>query len=190
MPKLWSYQQDVRAYSPDLSVSGVCMVMTYYVIKRMVAGMQITPDLLDRKMGMFMSMQRAAMGDVKLCGAQWVEMLARGDNLQADLVFHSEVLGDAIATAMKSFDEGPAKRAGIYIALMWRQVGHGIALMLEKEPYKASMFDANLGMWEAKTEDDFEAIFGAIMDEYSQATAADAVLIQGSPRDLNFLGED
>jgi hypothetical protein len=190
MPKIWHYQQKPEAYSTDPDVmSGVCMVMTYYVLKRFLAGPETTPDILDRKMSLFVSMQRAGEWDVKLSGIQWIKMLGRGDNLQAKLGDYSDSFDEALQEGLGSVGalaDAGVEKFGVYLSMKWKGHGHGIGIMVDLGSQSFEVFDPNLGLYglgDSAFQDDFERT-------YKEPGRIGVVLLTGTPRDLKSLALD
>jgi hypothetical protein len=188
MPKLWSYSQNPAAYIPDPGVrSGVCMVMTYYVVKRFLSGLETTPDILNDKMGLFTSMQRAGQWDVKLSSPQWIKMLGRRDNLKVEIIGEADDFGAAAQLGQEALDRVTTGNAAAYLCLYWKGSGHAIALIESLSGQYA--FDPNLGLYEL---DDagMEQLGEDFQSMYTDPGTIDTVVISGIPRDLQFLAQD
>ncbi len=185
MPIKWSFNQAVELETMSHDVrSGVCMVMSYYVCKRILAGLETTPDILRRKMPMFASMQRAGQGDVKLSGVGWVGMLARGDNLNVKVGKYHDTFEEALE--LGSVDVMP-EAVSLYIAFRWQHVGHAVMMGLQlKGKEKAWMFDPNVGLVKLKSDDDMELILG----KYPTPGKIGVALLYGTPRDMKILAAD
>jgi hypothetical protein len=164
--------------------------MSYYVLKRMLAGLQTTPDLLDRKMGLFMSMQRAKMWAKSVSGVWYVEMLARGDNLQAIVTDYSSDFEAALMEAYDDMGTADTDKVGIYMALQADIGGHAVCFCCDRsnDNLTFTCFDPNNGYYvtghDGTREFLDDCINGMVIHH------AGAVVIYGVPRDLRFLTTD
>jgi hypothetical protein len=191
MAKLWSYAQNPAAYIPDPGVrSGVCMVMTYYVVKRFLADLETTPEILDDKMGLFTSMQRAGQWDVKLSGVEWVKMLGRRDNLKADLVGYSDDFAGAFGQIGLVADQLGEVSFALYFEMRWNGSEHAIAFILQGDG--GYFFDPNLGLYSigSDAETDLEQIARDVESTYATPGKIGCVVLSGIPRDQKFLAQD
>jgi hypothetical protein len=190
MGKLWTYSQWPDLFSPDPDVrDGVCMTMSYYVAKRLLAGLETTPELLNRKIGLFASMQRAKVWDVKLSGIEWVKMLARGDNLKAEFIDYTKDINGAIELAAQAFEDVPESSAAMYLSIP-SEGGrrHAVIFFTDKNSQMMIFFDPNLGMYDIARDEDMAEVnrdFGGMV-----AGGIGAVVLHGTPRDLKFLSSD
>jgi len=186
MPIKWSFNQAVELETMSRDVrSGVCMVMSYYVCKRILAGLETTPDILRRKMPMFASMQRAGQGDVKLSGVGWVEMLARGDNLNVKVGEYKDTFEEAFALGNVGAELPDA--VSCFVEFKWQHVGHAVVMGAKlKGKQKLWMFDPNVGLVKLKGDDDMQLILG----KYPTPGKIGVVLLWGTPRDMKMLAAD
>ena len=188
MPLKWSFNQSIELRSQSRDVSeGVCMVMSYYVCKRTLAGLETTPDLLRRKMPLFASMQRAGDGDVKLSGELFVEMLARRDNLQARVGPPGTDFDGAIASAMTKVNLNPPPQIlCMCLNLYWKDEGHSVVLGFNMKKNERFLFDPNIGLVSVENAADADLM----STEYENMSEVGCVVLWGAPRDTKFLASD
>jgi hypothetical protein len=134
VPIEWSFDQGVelRESSPDVR-SGVGMVMSYYMAKRMLAQIETTPDVLRRKMPLFASMQRAAKWNVTLSSIEWVKMLVHGDNLDAKVGHYVASLEEALSQAGGQMGSFKGDAIAAYMSMRWQGHGHGVVFVGQRE---------------------------------------------------------
>jgi|ERR1043166_2101905 hypothetical protein len=186
MPLLWEFDQGRELVDFPYDVHrGICMAMSYYVSKRMLAGITTTPEVLRRKMPLFASMQRASQKNGKLTSVEWVKMLALGDNLKADIGDYSDSFMEAMTKGFANSGEARGDVGAIYLSFKWESTGHGIILGATRSG-TMSLFDPNVGLIDVKNDNDFKICFR----EYPEPGLVGIVVLQGAPRDLKALGTD
>jgi hypothetical protein len=201
MGRLWEYHQNPKDWSPDLSVQrGMCTAMSYYVIKRILAGLPTSPDVLDRQMGHFASTMRAYFWVPKISGRKFAKMLADGDNFRTEILQAvplagskaSEQLGEFANKAIPTAKTVPDPAVAFFIGLFFTHTpaGHAIAWVTYKNPEKSIVFDPNLGMYEFAGKPDeafnneFDKVYpGMIEDLYP-------MMVRGAPRKIELLAAD
>lgn len=165
------------------------MAMTYYVLKRCLAGLETTPAVLDRKMGLFTSMQRAHKWYGKLSSIEWVKMLANGDNLSANLLGYSDAIPEAMNTAIGA-GLAQAAKSGVYFSLQWKGAGHGVGMAFDTDTKRMLVFDPNLGLFEITSLDEISVVDREFGRLYTSPGRIGSVVLSGTPRDLRSLGSN
>jgi hypothetical protein len=197
MRRVFSYHQNVAKFIPDPNVrEGICLAMSYYVMKRMLAGLTTTPELLARKMGAFTSMQRAHDIEVRetLKGGEWVEMLAKRDNLRVNRLQQHSDFDDLISEFLQRAEDVQVgtsyENIALYYCVYGNGWGHAIALCMCLRRPRMQMFDPNGGMFEAAAGADMDKVTAAMKNAYPGGDMYTGLAVIGTPRDLKALAID